>query len=435
MRMSILKKGVFVLNKKIFSAVISIVLAALVLFTVGCGKDNEENTTALTTQSENTEVLIKNGVVTGTDGWLFYNATMGDYTGEKAVSDRKAYNAAHNIALMQEFVKSKNADFVFAAAPNKNSVYSDNMPTGIVKNRENSNISRIFTILRNENVNFVDLFSLFEATEELLYLKTDSHWNNKGALLAYNAILDSVQKEHNDYSDAVVTVEARECGDLEKAINEEAPQPEENYYFDINESYTYKNKAESVEAPLILTENPLASGSLLMFRDSFGNSLLPFFADNFGNACFSKGVPYILEKFMKIYTPDTVVVEVAERNVTDYAVAPPVFSGLQRGNISSFTENDGITGTINLKNSSNDMDFLQIYGTIYGDEKFTEVFVDVNGSVYEAFTVSDTEGDFSYLLYLPKALFTEAQADAAVYIVSENETVKAVEQILLTEDS
>lgn len=418
------------MNKKLITALIcvAVILAVIIPSGIHLLGSQEETTT------EDNKTGVRNGVVYGTDGWLYYNSTMGDYTGSSKAGDRKIYNAAHNISLTERFVKSKGAAFVFTAAPNKNSIYYENMPDDYVMDRENSNISRFYDVLREEKVNFTDLFTLFSASHELLYLKTDSHWNNKGALIAYNALLDAVNKEHNTYADAEVVKEAREAGDLEKALNPDSPAAEENYYYETDPSYVYANKADSVEAPLILTENAEATGSLLMFRDSFGNALLPFFADNFGKACFSKGVPYIIEKFMNMYSPDTVIIEVAERNVSDYAIAPPVFTGPSSLPISEFKVNDEVRGTINLKKSSNDMDFLQIYGTICGDDKFTEVFVEVNGNVYEAFTVTDTEGDYSYLLYIPETYIAGLDAEITVYIVSDNETLKVSEKTITTEE-
>ncbi len=423
------------MNKKaVISAICIVVLLAVAIPLITGIVNNEPETTIAEATTEEKKQGIVNGVVCGTDGWLYYNSTLGDYTGSGKASDRKVYNAAHNIVLMQEFVQQNGASFVFTAAPNKNSLYYENMPDEYVMDRENSNIRRFYDILRNEKVNFVDLFSLFGENDEVYYLKTDSHWNNKGALLAYNSLLDAVNKEHDTYSEVNAVFEARESGDLEKALNPDSPVSEENYYYEKELSYSYKNNVDSVEAPLILTENAKAQGSLLMFRDSFGNALLPFLADSFEAACFSKGVPYILEKFMNIYSPDTVITEVAERNVTDYAVAPPVFTGPSRLPVSDFTENQEISGTINLINSTNDMDFLQIYGTIYGDEAFTEVYVDVNGTCYEAFTVSDTEGDYSYLLYLKKNVLADNDAEITVYIASDEETLKVSEKIITTEE-
>ena len=46
--------------------------------------------------------------------------------------------------------------------------------------------------------------------------------------------------------------------------------------------------------PRITTVNPVKEGSLVMYRDSFGNALLPYMADAYANAYFSRGIPYQL---------------------------------------------------------------------------------------------------------------------------------------------
>ncbi len=422
-------------NKKIvfLTGAFVICLCAVCILTSVWKSDNEA------TQSEELDVSSENikpvnGVIQGTDGWLYYASTLGDYTGSGNVSDRKIYNTAHNIALMQEFCESRDISFVFTAAPNKNSLYYENMPSFYEKNTENNNIARLVPLLQNEKVNFADLVSVFSASEELLYLKTDSHWNNKGALTAFKEILNVLGKEHKTYSDEDFVCEAREYGDLENALEKDSPVFEENYYYVNNFEYSYKTKTESVEEPLILTENPVADGRLLMFRDSFGNSLLPFMADSFSFACFSKGVPYMLEAFIHTYSADCVIVEVAERNVTDIAVAPPIFSGLEKELPFDVAEKESVSATVNIKESANAMSYLQIYGTISGEEEFTEVFVEINGKCYEAFTVSDSVSDYSYLLYISKDSLSDIDADVKIYISSNGLTVKAAEQFFYAEE-
>lgn len=55
--------------------------------------------------------------------------------------------------------------------------------------------------LAQEEINYIDLFTLFSEQDETLYLLRDSHWNMKGACLAYNAIMDGLALEHADYTD------------------------------------------------------------------------------------------------------------------------------------------------------------------------------------------------------------------------------------------
>ena len=66
-------------------------------------------------------------------------------------------------------------------------------------------IKIFFQLLQEQGVYYADLLSLFRNDNEVLYLKRDSHWNGKGALAAYNCIMDTLEYAHKNYEDAPVT--------------------------------------------------------------------------------------------------------------------------------------------------------------------------------------------------------------------------------------
>ena len=69
------------------------------------------------------------GVIAGRDGWLYYAATLDDYTGADALSDAELAAAARNLALMQEYCNARGVRFLFVPTPNKNSLYDAAMPS------------------------------------------------------------------------------------------------------------------------------------------------------------------------------------------------------------------------------------------------------------------------------------------------------------------
>ena len=120
------------------------------------------------------------GVIDGTDGWLYYSSTLSDYRGEDVMTDRELFNLAHNIGVVQEYAEDRGMGFVFTIAPNKNTLYPEYMP--YYKSRIlNADHSAKLLAPYLQDVNYLDLFQMFENTDEVLYLKRDSHWNNKGA--------------------------------------------------------------------------------------------------------------------------------------------------------------------------------------------------------------------------------------------------------------
>ena len=61
-------------------------------------------------------------------------------------------------------------------------------------------MDRIEAYLEKENVNYVNLKEILESSDEVLYHERDSHWNNKGAALAGDALMTALDKEHTDYT-------------------------------------------------------------------------------------------------------------------------------------------------------------------------------------------------------------------------------------------
>lgn len=347
-------------------------------------------------------------VIVGTDGWLYYSATLDDYLGQNRLSERGCFNAAHNLSLMQQYVEDKGAAFLLTIPPNKNSLYGEYMPYYARKKAsQDKNIQRLKSELEKWNVSYADLFSVFQKEKEVLYLKRDSHWNQKGAVLAYNTMLDALNREHENYeaTDAVRT--KTEYGDLNKMMYPLGGEPEWNYQYQYEERYHYVTETKSVEDAWIQTNNPEGEGSLLMFRDSFGNTLLPLMANTFEDGFFSKETPYQLDSYMEKYHPQVVIVEKVERNLDEFASEPPVMTGpvvvLKAGEKTEKTDTD-----VKLEESEYAPDYWKISGNVDAGyvEMDTRIAIRVkwgaHTTVYEAYTVSGKEGDNGYVLYLPK---------------------------------
>ncbi|MCR5041945.1 MAG: hypothetical protein K6C36_07620 [Clostridia bacterium] len=346
-------------------------------------------------------VSVAEGVIKGTGGWLYYTSSAPDHQRLNVFSDRAALNAANNLRLTQQYVRSQGADFVLTIAPNKNSLYPEHMPYYYPAGSGESSAQKLAPLLKGYGVNYCDLFELFRSKDETLYLMRDSHWNGRGALMAYNAIADAAGIDHETYENAPVTRAKDEIGDLGKMAYSVFAEPEWNYHYDIGATYGYTTKTKSVEDAMIVTENAGAEGTLLMFRDSFGNTLLPFFAQNSGKAVFVKTTPYLLDLYMGIHSPDTVIAEKVERNIADFAKAPPVFPAPEA---SSGPVSDKTVGsfTVSVETAGYDTRFSSVSGVIETDMEYDSVFVGAGGRLFEAFTVTADDSDFGFLAYLPQ---------------------------------
>ncbi len=367
-------------------------------------------------QSNIFSVSNMNTIVKGKNGWLYYSDTLDDYLGRNVLSKRCIYNISNNLSIIQKYVEDKGADFVLTIAPNKNSLYDENMPYYYSKKSSNKkNINMLIPLLKSKKINYTDLFSLFKKQDEILYLKRDSHWNNKGALLVYNEIMNNLNREHNDYSLVKSVRTKTEYGDLNKMLYPVSAQPEWNYFYKYDYGYRYISKTKSVEDAWIETKNDSANGKLLMFRDSFGNTLLPFFAQEFKSAYFSKVTPYPIDEYMESYNPDCVVIEKVERNIDEFAYAPPLMTGIAVKNNMTVKKVKSNT-SLAVNNTDLSSSYLAISGVI--DKKFvktnTNIYVSVtvngNKTTYIAFNISDNDGDNGYILYLPKDKFMSVKS-------------------------
>ena len=87
-----------------------------------------------------------------------------------------------------------------------------------------------------------------------------------------------------------------------------------NVIYNKKSSYKVTSNNKKVTDISIETESKGKKESIVMYRDSFGNALIPFVADEFHNGYFTKAVPYNwnLQNEKKA---DKVVIELVERHI------------------------------------------------------------------------------------------------------------------------
>ena len=254
---------------------------------------------------------ITGDVVLGEDGWLYFGDTLPDYAGLDPMTDREIFSAARNLSLMAEYCESLGAEFLFTVAPNKNALYPEHMP-GVTHSPGRSDAERLAEALAGLGVNYLDCFALFREQEETLYFRTDSHWNGRGAALAADGINGALGRESR-YFQGPFSPEERHRGDLYAMLYPAGDGLETDWVYGGTLNVEYEAPIRSAENLTIMTRGG-GEGSLLMFRDSFGNNLYPYLADSFAGALFSRSMPYRLD-LVSQREADCVVAELVERNL------------------------------------------------------------------------------------------------------------------------
>ncbi len=350
-------------------------------------------------------------VIVGTDGYLFYGDTVGDYCGTGILTGRELFNIARTLELMQEAVESQGARFAFTVAPNKNSLY-DYMPYNYVKYRGQSNLELLAG--RFQNVNYIDLFPVFRERQDVLYYKTDTHWNDRGAYYAFDRVLRVLGKEHEDYEKLDHTEAYTHTGDLERMLYPLAKNNELQIIYDKPASFRTLTNTRSFEQTYIETENDMASGSLVMFRDSFANNLIPYFSDAYKYAVYDKAVPYDLTE-MNVYDADTVIVEIAERNIKLIQEYQPVFAAPVRESISGEPVKD-LTEKLDVEEYEGWQRITGVVNASYMSED-SRIFVRTDGVEREMTPQKIGDSAYGFCGYVDVAL----SPDAAVIVETNGE--------------
>ena len=268
-------------------------------------------------------------VVLGTDGWLYYGGTLADYLGKNELSDRALFNIAHSLSMLQNYVHSRGAEFVLAIAPNKNSLYPEHMPSYYLATPNASNWERLKPLLDKEGVAYVDLFEVLGNAESRLYYLRDSHWTNKGALLAANALLAALGRAPIEAPDGSWIERDDWLGDLESMLHPVWATAEPAVYTEgINDGDSMSGSRWGYTVGSDVTDDEIETvgpggGRLLMYRDSFGNALLPYLSTAFRGVRFSKLIPYNALEIDR-FDADCVVVERAERHLEYLAYEPAI---------------------------------------------------------------------------------------------------------------
>lgn len=369
-----------------------------------------------------TKTSADNDVIVGKDGWLYYGETINDFLRIDSLSETEINNIANNLRIIGDYCDSKDADFIFFAAPNKNTIYPENMPYNYVPSDNESNLERLTAKLSGENFYF-DMKSALLGLESptSLYHKTDTHWNNFGAYAAHTMLMNKLNKGSCSTGNGWY-IEYDRLGDLAAMLYPAEEAKDMQLHNDYEFKYEYTSRFRGLDDISITTSNPDSQGNLLMYRDSYGEAILPYMAEMFATAEFSRAVPYNLQK---VSEGDSVIIELVERNLCNLLKSAPVMDAVPLGIADISAEKVDSTDVVIKTAESNGM--THIYGIL--PESFFEgesqrILVEAEGTLYEAFTCFEDSllDEYEYTpcgfsLYLPQGTNTD---NIRITVLNEN---------------
>lgn len=285
---------------------------------------------------------IRDKVISGLDGWLFLNnfGLIDDFLGFSAIPRTQLGLWLKTMDQRAETLAELGILYIYLPIPNKQSIYPQYLMKGALALKGASRYELLLSEVDGQLPSYmVDLRSIFTAypEEKRLYFKHDSHWNRRGAYLAFREIIARLRKNfpENEFDEAFTFAPDKTGvagnlgmgGDLARLLQQDdlmetypeivpfnrCEQPQ------IRMPYTFSNLQQTRGRNSFTRNCRTKDLRALIFRDSYFVQLEPFISQNF------KEVVYLWKDFdmenvkelMASYKPDVVIEAIAERHMFD----------------------------------------------------------------------------------------------------------------------
>lgn len=268
---------------------------------------------------------VRDDVIIGTEGWLYYGPTKTDYVGIDQMTNKQLGVLAYNISLLQSYVEGRDVQFMVTIAPNKNTVYPEYMPERFLKSDSPHNMDRFEAYAEAAGIEYVNLAPRLckeaeKSSIDLYYLR-DTHWNAYGAAIGYDELMDRANIPHREYGEDSI-VYGEEEGDLWDMLysgDDGALIAPQSLAID---GLTHKQLSEAnPKCRQVLNNDPYASGQCLIIGDSFSEALADPMGSAFDTLTFIRlaGTVEDLEKLINEFDPNLFMFERVERAVSTMA--------------------------------------------------------------------------------------------------------------------
>lgn len=273
------------------------------------------HTAAITLRAKALAILGESGspqVIRGREGFLFFADTL--YT--KPLTAQELSALTDKLTALDQALSADGRGLIILIAPDKASVYPEMLPLHVLPQQPDL-LQQVNASLEDAGLTVLDAQGLLTAhkREGLLYFRGDSHWNARGARIVYQELIRLTGTEAPDYADAPLLPD--KAGDLTLLCQPGTPPTEPDASPDIPHTYRTTRPMRTADDARIQTTSSTTELSILVIRDSFGRSLLPYLANASGRMSFSRSAHDVPIQAASAQA-DWIVIEVAQRNLRNW---------------------------------------------------------------------------------------------------------------------
>jgi alginate O-acetyltransferase complex protein AlgJ len=275
-------------------------------------------------------------VVKGRDGWFFYgdDKAIEDYARVAPMRPEELANWRLAILRASHWLHARGIGYVFTIAPDKHVLYEEEMPDTLARVTEISRTDQLFTTLQDSGLTVDVRGWLYEAkTRERIYQQTDTHWNDRGALVAYQRIIAAVRARvpktppawmRDDFEPAERTIDGMDLAGmmgLKRVLHETDLMlvPRRPRRARVVEPAGAAPTAE--EGTLITEIDDPSLPRAVVFRDSFVSRLVPFLSEHFSRAVYLWQNDFDPDVVTREH-PDVVIQEIVGRHLYSFIPSP-----------------------------------------------------------------------------------------------------------------
>jgi hypothetical protein len=272
-------------------------------------------------------------IILGTDDWLYYTEkpTGTDYNAVRPFIDRELQSWGRALQKRHDWLKRRGIPYVVFVPPDKQTVYPEHLPPEQRPPRARMRLHQLKSYLReHSSVPFLDVRDLLLAAKarERVYHVTDSHWNDRGAFVGYQALLEVLSRwfptmRPRPRAAFLDFCEHRHGGDLAQMIAREDSLREDYLQLlplSVRRAHAPDEELEEPDdCPLVTPPRATECDDrslprVVVFNDSFCWALQPFLAEHFRRAVFAWTDNFSPELVRREH-PNLVIQEMVERKL------------------------------------------------------------------------------------------------------------------------